>query len=117
MTDRYLTITLQPDWKTALRAAALATEQDEYQGEVLNFETPGQFFGQLTEKRWDLVRAAQGRGELSVRELARRVGRDVKRVHEDVGVLENLGLLERTASGGVVCPYTSLHIDMHLKAA
>ena len=52
-----------------------------------------------------------------MRELARRVGRDVKRVHEDIVVLENLGLLERTASGGVVCPYTSLHIDMHLKAA
>ena len=36
MTDRYLTITLQPDWKTALRAAGLATKQGEYQGDVLN---------------------------------------------------------------------------------
>jgi len=26
-------------------------------------------------------------------------------------------LLERTESGGVVCPYTSMHIDMYLKAA
>lgn len=114
MTQRYLTITLQSDWKGALRAAAKA---DLYQGEVLNFETPGQFFGQLTEKRWDIVRAAQGRGELSVRELARVVNRDVKRVHEDIGILAELGLLERTDSGGVVCPYASMHIDMYLKAA
>jgi len=54
------------------------------------------------------------KGELSVRELARLVERDVKRVHEDVGILANLGLLERTDSGGVVCPYTSMHIDMYM---
>ena len=117
MTDRYLTITLQPDWRGALRAAAKIANADTYQGEVLNFETPAQFFGQLTEKRWDIVRAAQGKGELSVRELARMVERDVKRVHEDVVTLADLGLLERTASGGVLCPYTSMHIDMYLKAA
>ncbi len=117
MTERYLTITLQPDWKGALRAMANTAQADTYQGEVLNFESPGHFFGQLTEKRWELVRVAQGKGELSVRELARVVGRDVKRVHEDVVILADLGLLERTQSGGVLCPYSSLHIDMHLKAA
>ena len=117
MTDRYLTITLQPDWKSALRTAAQVAKADSYQGEVLNFETPAQFFGQLTEKRWDIVRAAQGNGDLAVRELARVVGRDVKRVHEDIVSLAELGLLERTESGGVMCPYTSMHIDMYLKAA
>ena len=117
MTERYLTITLQPDWKGALRAMAKTAQSDIYQGEVLNFESPGQFFGQLSEKRWEIVRAAQGKGELSVRELARAVGRDVKRVHEDVVILAELRLLERTASGGVLCPYSSMHIDMYLKAA
>ncbi|MGB4059592.1 MAG: hypothetical protein WBK26_05185 [Burkholderiaceae bacterium] len=115
--QRHLTITLQPDWMAGLRATAKAAKADSYQGEVLNFESPGQFFGQLTEKRWALVRAAQGRGEVSVRELARLVARDVKRVHEDVGTLAQLGLLERTDAGGVLCPYTNVHIDMHLMAA
>ena len=117
MTERYLTITLQPDWKGALRAMAQAAKADEYQGEVLNFESPGHFFGQLSEKRWEIVRAAQGKGELSVRELARTVGRDVKRVHEDVVILAALGMLERTEGGGVICPYSSMHIDMYLKVA
>ena len=117
MTERYLTITLQTNWKGALRAMAKTAQADKYQGEVLNFESPGQFFGQLSEKRWEIVRAAQGRGELSVRELSRAVERDVKRVHEDVVILAELGLLERTASGGVLCPYSSMHIDMYLKAA
>ena len=46
MTERYLTITLQPDWKGALRAIGqAAAKADAYQGEVLNFESPGHFFG------------------------------------------------------------------------
>ena len=81
MKNRYLTTTMQPDWSTALRIAGRSAKANTYQDEVLNFESPAHFFGQLTEKRWALVRACQGRGELSVRELARTVGRDVKRVH------------------------------------
>ena len=97
--------------------AGQAAQQSTYPGEVLNFESSGHFFGQLTEKRSALVRTAQGKGALSVRVLARLVDRDVKRVHEDVVVLADLGLLERTESGGMVCPYSSMHIDMVLKAA
>ena len=59
----------------------------------------------------------RGKGDLAVRELARRVGRDVKRVHEDVTALADLGLVERTGTGGVVCPFASIHIDMHLRVA
>ena len=117
MNQRYLTITLRPDWKASLRESAKASKQDCYQGEVLNFESPAQFFGLLTEKRWELVRSAQGKGPLAIRELSRLVGRDVKRVHEDVGTLTELGLLERTEDAGVICPYASVHIDMHREAA
>jgi predicted transcriptional regulator len=117
MTQRRLTITLQPDWKAAIRSLGVAAKSGTYQGEVLNFETPAQFFGQLSEKRWTIVRAAQGKGEMSVRELARVVGRDVKRVHDDIVILAELGLLERTDSGGVTCPYSSMHIDMYMQAA
>lgn len=117
MTKRHLTITLQPDWKTALREMATAANAKAYQGEVLNFETPGQFFSKLSDKRWKIIHALQNKGECPIRELARRVGRDIKRVHEDVVILSELGVLERTASGGVICPYTTLHIDMYLSAA
>jgi predicted transcriptional regulator len=108
---------MHPDWMGALRAMGQTATADTYQGEVLNFESPGHFFEQLSEKRWEIVRAAQGKGELSVRELARAVVRDVKRVHEDVVILAELGLLERREGGGVVCPHSSMHIDKYLKAA
>ena len=115
--SRRLTITLQSDWKAGLRAVAQTAKAGGYQGELLNFESLGQFLGRLTERRWEIIRIAQGKGLLSVRELARLVGRDVKRVHEDIVALAELGLLERTESGGVFCPYSSLHIDMHLNVA
>lgn len=45
---RTLTITSNPDWKAALRVAAQKAENGlrsgAYQGETLNFETPGAFF-------------------------------------------------------------------------
>jgi len=117
MRKRTLTITLQPDWKAALRDAGRRASSRSYQGEVLNFESPGAFFGRMTERRWALVRALQGQGEISQRELARLVERDVKRVHEDVQELLELGLVERGEDGGVVCPFATVHIDMELHAA
>ena len=117
MNKRNLTITLDPDWRAALRSAGRRAKAASYQGEHLNFESPGVFFSRLSEKRWALVHALQGQGEVAVRELARRVGRDVKRVHEDVQVLTELGLVERTADGGAVCPFDEVHIDMRLQAA
>lgn len=116
MKERTLTIRLEPDWKSALRHAGSRAKARTYQGEILNFESPAVFFGRLTERRWELVRALQGGNPLSMRELARRVGRDVKRVHEDVRVLIDLGLVERV-EGGVTCPFATVHIDMELRAS
>ena len=113
-----LTITLQPDWKAALCASARkALKADSSQGDRLNFESAAAFFGKLTERRWAMIHALQGAGEVPVRELARRVGRDVKRVHEDAGVLVCLGLIGRTARGGLLCSYDEIHGDMHLRHA
>ena len=117
MAMRTLTITVQPDWKAALRAAGKAAQAETYQGETLNFESPDVFLGRLTALRWSLVRQIMSAGEVSIRELARRVGRDVRRVHDDVLVLAELGLIERTTSGGVRCPFTDIHLDMHLRKA
>ena len=96
----------------SLQQAGKAVRADRYQGETLDFESPGAFFGRLTERRWALVTALQGQGAIAVRELARRAGRDVKRVHEDVQVLTALGLVERDDAGGVLGPLADVHIDM-----
>ncbi len=117
MTKRTLMITLNAAWRSSLRAAGKRANARSYQGEHLNFETAGSFFGKLTERRWALVHALQGQGAMSVRELSRRLARDVRRVHDDVQALAELGLVERTDTGGVVCPFEAVHIDMRLTAS
>lgn len=112
---RSLTITLQPDWKAAIREAGNRAQASTYKGETLNFETPGAFFAKLTERRWRIVRALQADGgDVGVRELARRLNRDPSRIHADAAVLQELGLIERTPAGALRCPYADIHINMHM---
>ena len=53
---------------------------------------------------------------LSLREIARRVGRDVEVVHADVHALLETGVLERTAEGAIVFPYDAVHAGFMLLA-
>lgn len=116
--ERTLKITIGGDWKENLATAMThGFAADRYQGEELNFASPALFFSRLSDRRWALVATLQGAGEVGVRELARRVGRDVKRVHEDAAALVDLGLLEKTERGSLVCPYVDIHVDMHLRRA
>lgn len=71
------------------------------------------FFDQLTERRWRILESVLGVGQLPLREVARRVGRDVKRVSKDVAVLAEMGRLVKRPEGGVLCPYSEIHIDLH----
>lgn len=52
-----------------------------------------------------------------IRELARRLERDVKSVHGDVSALLKAGVLDRTDDGRVVFPYDEIHVDFVLRAA
>ena len=58
-----------------------------------------------------------GAGRMSIREAARRLGRDVKAVHGDVQTLLNTGILQRTDNGLIEFPFDALHVDFTLKAA
>ena len=116
--ERRLTITVSADVQARMKSLfKQAVESATYQGEFMDFARPALFFSKLTDRRWSLLHTLQGAGEVPVRELARRVGRDVKRVHEDAAALVALGLLERTERGGVLCPFADIHVDMHLKKA
>jgi predicted transcriptional regulator len=49
----------------------------------------------MTEKRYELLRHLRHHPVRSVAALARDIGRDYKRVHEDVEALAGIGLIER----------------------
>ncbi|MDR2638139.1 MAG: DNA-binding protein [Zoogloeaceae bacterium] len=82
----------------------------------IGFSTPELLWKTITAKRWALLAAMTGGGAMSIREAARRVGRDVKAVHGDVTALVNAGLLSRV-EGGVEFPFDAVRVNFLLKAA
>lgn len=86
-------------------------------GARISFATPELLWQVLTIKRWELLRVLCGAGPLSIREAARRVGRDVKAVHGDVTALLDAGVLERDEGGGIVFPYEAVKVEFLLQAA
>ena len=92
-------------------------ETGQQQGRFIGFESEEQLWKTLTLKRWQILKAMTAAGELSIREIARRVDRDVKAVHGDVTTLLNCGLLEKADSGRVIFPYDAVHVDFMLRAA
>lgn len=87
------------------------------QGAFISFETPELLFKVLTPKRWELLRAIQGAGVITLREAARRVERDVKAVHGDVHALLDAGIVEKTPEGKIVFPFAAVRVDFLLRAA
>ena len=83
----------------------------------ISFATPELLWRVLTQKRWELLKALCGAGPVSIREAARRVGRDVKAVHGDVTALLNAGVLNRTDDGRIVFPFEAVKVEFLLQAA
>jgi predicted transcriptional regulator len=83
----------------------------------ISFETPELLWKVLTARRWELLKALCGAGPISIREAARRVGRDVKTVHGDVTALLNAGVLDRGANGRIEFPYEAVKVEFLLQAA
>lgn len=83
----------------------------------ISFATPELLWKVLTARRWELLKALCGAGPISIREAARRVGRDVKTVHGDVTALLNAGVLDRSANGGIEFPYEAVKVEFLLQAA
>lgn len=83
----------------------------------ISFATPELLWQVLTAKRWELLKALCGAGPVSIREAARRAGRDVKAVHGDVTALLSVGILDRTEEGRIVFPFEAVKVEFLLQAA
>jgi predicted transcriptional regulator len=103
--------------KEASERFITAWETGQPQGAHIGFESEEQLWKTLTLKRWQVLKTMTGAGELTIREVARRVGRDVKAVHGDVKVLLLCGLLDKADNGKVLFLYDAVHVDFMLRAA
>lgn len=104
--------------ETAMAEALAAAKSGKQQKSArISFATPELLWRVLSAKRWELLKALCGAGPVSIREAARRVGRDVKAVHSDVTALLLAGVLDRTASGQIEFPYEAVKVEFLLEAA
>lgn len=102
----------------ALADASNATKGRRAEREArIGFASPELLWQVLTAKRWEVLKIMCGAGPLSIREVARRVNRDVKAVHGDVKTLLDAGLLDRTPKGMVEFPFEAVKVEFMLKAA
>jgi predicted transcriptional regulator len=83
----------------------------------ISFASPALLWKVLTAKRLELLKALCGAGPVSIREAARRAGRDVKAVHGEVTALLNAGVLDRTDDGRIVFPYEAVKVEFVLAVA
>jgi predicted transcriptional regulator len=111
------TVTLQVSTLDEVKRRAEEAFRGSKQGARISFASPELLFRLLTAKRWELLRALTGAGPVSIREAARRVGRDVKAVHADVHALLNAGVLQKTDTGQIVFPYDAIRLDVTLHVA
>ncbi len=83
----------------------------------ISFASPELLWRVLTQKRWELLKALCGAGPVSIREAARRAGRDVKAVHGDVTALLSAGVIDRIDDGRIVFPFEAVKVEFLLQAA
>lgn len=111
------TVTIEVADIEATKARMKAAFRGEVQGNFITFPTHEDLWTTLTANRWAILRALTGANSLGVRELARRVGRDVKGVHTDAQALVLCGIISKTSSGKLLFPYDAVHVDFMLRAA
>lgn len=77
--------------------------------DTITFQNWSALAAVMTERRYELLRHLHDQSAPSIRALARDLGRDFKRVHEDVSALESIGLIERDAAGNLCVGYEAIH--------
>lgn len=110
-------ITLDVVSREKVTKRTLRAFKGEKQGSFISFASPELLFKILSGKRWELLKMLTGAGPLTIRETARRVGRDVKSVHGDVRALLDSGIIQKTEEGRIVFPYDAVHVNFLLEAA
>jgi len=96
----------------AMKAAKQGKRIKPYFG--VGFNEVGELFSVFTPKRWELIGALRESGATTVAELARRLKRDYKNVHNDCERLIEWMAIEKDENGLVFAPYSEIVVDMKL---
>ncbi len=111
------TVRLSVESVNSVIDSALQAFDGKPQGDYISFASLELLWKVLAPNRMAIVKTLAGSQPLALREVARRVGRDVKAVHNDVQMLLKAGVLDKTESGQIVFGYDEIHVDFMLQAA
>lgn len=111
------TVTLSVATRQSVTRHAVDALSGRRRGAHISFASVDLLWKVLTAKRWELLKAMTGGGAMTLREAARRVGRDVKAVHGDVHALLAAGVLRKNADGKIEFPFDAVRVDFLLKVA
>jgi predicted transcriptional regulator len=98
------------------RSVAKALQRGERVGarQRVGFDDMGQMLAVFTPQRWTLIAALRAAGPVTIAELARRLDRDYKNVHTDVGLLSEWWVVERGEDGRISVPWSEIVVDLKL---
>ncbi len=111
------TIVLSVESINSVAESAKQAFKGKSQGEYISFASLDFLWKVLAPNRMAIVKVLTGSEPLALREVARRVDRDVKAVHTDVQILLKAGVVDKSEVGKITFGYDAIHVDFMLKAA
>ena len=87
---------------------------------VVNFQNPSDLRALLTDRRVELLRSIMTSRPDSIRQLAARVDRDVKTVHDDLQILTEYDIVHFEQAGRAkrpFVPYDSIEVSLEISSS
>ena len=87
---------------------------------VINFENPSDLRALLTDRRIELLRSIMAERPDSIRQLAERLDRDVKSVHDDLQVLADYDIVHFEQAGRAkrpFVPYETIEVSLEISTS
>lgn len=84
---------------------------------VVNFENPSDLRALLTDRRVELLQSIMDEQPESIRQLSERLDRDVKTVHDDLGILSEYDIVHFEQAGRAkrpFVPYDTIQISLEI---
>ncbi|XGI84777.1 transcriptional regulator (plasmid) [Halorutilales archaeon Cl-col2-1] len=104
-TDLIITSETWEEFKEGSVDRARSLDEGEQPPHVVNIEDPSEFRKLLTPKRLELIETVVEDPPESIRDLADKLDRGLREVHEDLELLEEYGIVKFEEEGRAKRPY------------
>lgn len=111
------TVTIGVSSLEEVKQRTFAAARGKKQTPHITFATEELLWKRLTPKRFQILKAMTGAGEIGLREIARLVDRDMRGVHTDLRALAEARIIEQHENSKYEFPFDAIHVDFTVKKA